>query len=439
MEQRFDIYITGNFSEGTDPQAAIAAFAKAAGLDTDKAQQLFDQAPSAIKRNVDEATATSYQRKLASIGIETELRAVADSTEAPALTATDESDATESGEHKQIEPATAALDDNTGQRRLINFVFSGEGYEYFKIWIVNILLTAVTMGIYAPWAKVRDTQYFYGNTTLDGASFAFTADPVKMLIGRLIALGLFIVYMVMSVMLPLVTSILSIGFIFILPWVMVKSMAFYARNTSYRNIRFRFTGDYWGAFKVAILWPLAGMLTLTLLLPLAVKKQQEYMINNHSYGNKSFAFATDTWNYYRIFLIFIGIVFVGGIFTGVFAGIAPAIAPIGLFVAYVGAIVYMMVQMQNLVMNNSSLAEHNFVSDYQFKSFGLLMLGNFLLTIVTLGFYIPWAKVKLAHYAANHTQLDAMGDLDKFAAISQPDPSAFGEEFGDVFDMEVGF
>lgn len=439
MEQRFDIYITGNFSEGTDPQTAIAAFAKAAGLENDKAQQLFDQAPSAIKRNVDETTATNYQSKLASIGIETELRAVAEAAETPALSASRDSDTTDPGAQVENEPVYASPGESPGERRLINFVFSGEGYEYFKIWIVNILLTAVTMGIYAPWAKVRDTQYFYGNTTLDGASFAFTADPVKMLIGRLIALGLFIVYMVMSVLAPLVTTVLSIGFIFILPWVMVKSMAFYARNTSYRNIRFRFTGGYWGAFKVAILWPLAGMLTLMLLLPLAIKKQQEYMVNNHSYGNKSFTFATDTWNYYRIFLIFIGIVFVGGILSAALAAVVPAIAPAGIFIAYIAAIVYMMVQMQNLVMNNSSLAEHNFVSDYQFKSFGLLMVGNFLLTVITLGFYIPWAKVKLAQYAANHTQLDAMGDLDKFAAISQPDPSAFGEEFGDVFDMEVGF
>ena len=435
MEQRFDIYLTGNFSEGTDPQTAIAAFATAAGISEEKAQGLFDKAPSAIKRNVDETTAINYQKKLASIGIETELRAseAADPAEAPAAPA--EPAAAEN------EPAPAMQTNaqaDSGERRLIDFVFSGQGYEYFKIWIVNILLTAVTVGIYAPWAKVRDTQYFYGNTTLDGASFAFTADPVKMLIGRLIAMGLFIVYLVMSMVHPLITTVLSIGFIFLFPWVMVRSLAFYARNTLYRNIRFHFTGNYWGAFKVIILWPVAAMLTLTLLLPLAIKKQQEYVVNNHSYGNKSFSFATDTWNFYRIFLIALVIMVVGGVISGVLMSLSTAIGPVAIVVACIGAIIYVMVQMQNLVMNNTSLAEHNFVSNYEFKSFGLLMLVNFLLTIITLGLYIPWAKVKLAHYAANHTQLDAVGDLDKFAAISQPDASAFGEEFGDVFDMEVG-
>jgi hypothetical protein len=42
--------------------------------------------------------------------------------------------------------------------------FTGSGSEYFRIWIVNLLLTLVTFGIYYPWAKVRRLRYFYGNT-----------------------------------------------------------------------------------------------------------------------------------------------------------------------------------------------------------------------------------------------------------------------------------
>ncbi|MFT6387486.1 MAG: hypothetical protein ACJAUP_000857 [Cellvibrionaceae bacterium] len=40
--------------------------------------------------------------------------------------------------------------------------FEGKGFEYFKIWMVNILLTIVTLGLYYPWAKVRHLRYFYG-------------------------------------------------------------------------------------------------------------------------------------------------------------------------------------------------------------------------------------------------------------------------------------
>ena len=35
------------------------------------------------------------------------------------------------------------------------FVFTGNGAEYFRIWIVNLLLSVVTLGIYSARAKVR--------------------------------------------------------------------------------------------------------------------------------------------------------------------------------------------------------------------------------------------------------------------------------------------
>ncbi|MEX1058239.1 MAG: DUF898 family protein, partial [Natronospirillum sp.] len=46
----------------------------------------------------------------------------------------------------------------------IPVAFNGRGGEYFGIWIVNIALTVLTLGIYSAWAKVRNKRYFYGNT-----------------------------------------------------------------------------------------------------------------------------------------------------------------------------------------------------------------------------------------------------------------------------------
>jgi uncharacterized membrane protein YjgN (DUF898 family) len=73
----------------------------------------------------------------------------------------------------------------------VPFRFSGSGSEYFRIWIVNVVLSIVTLGIYSAWAKVRRKQYFYGSTRIQGASFEYLADPVKILKGRLIVVGLF--------------------------------------------------------------------------------------------------------------------------------------------------------------------------------------------------------------------------------------------------------
>lgn len=55
--------------------------------------------------------------------------------------------------------------------------FTGSGGEYFHIWIVNLLLTILTLGVYSAWAKVRRLQYFCRNTRLAGASFDYHGNP----------------------------------------------------------------------------------------------------------------------------------------------------------------------------------------------------------------------------------------------------------------------
>ena len=42
--------------------------------------------------------------------------------------------------------------------------FRGDPKEYFRIWIVNLALTILTLGIYSAWAKVRKQRYFYLST-----------------------------------------------------------------------------------------------------------------------------------------------------------------------------------------------------------------------------------------------------------------------------------
>ena len=51
--------------------------------------------------------------------------------------------------------------------------FSGTGREYFQVWIVNLCLTLITLGIFSAWAKVRKKRYFYSNLTLDGTPFQY--------------------------------------------------------------------------------------------------------------------------------------------------------------------------------------------------------------------------------------------------------------------------
>src|SRR5262245_52514343 len=82
--------------------------------------------------------------------------------------------------------------------RPLPFQFSASGGEYFRIWIVNLLLTIVTLGIYSAWAKVRRLRYFYGSTQIAGSSFEYHGRPLQILKGRLIAAALLIPYFLVA-------------------------------------------------------------------------------------------------------------------------------------------------------------------------------------------------------------------------------------------------
>src|SRR5437868_10838283 len=120
------------------------------------------------------------------------------------------------GEREAVAPAAT----------LHKFDFRGSGGEFFRIWIVNIVLTVLTLGIYSAWAKVRTTRYFYGNTSLAEHPFDYHASPVRILIGRLIAIGLLVGYSVSAAISPLLVIPWAIFFLFATPWLVVSSLRF---------------------------------------------------------------------------------------------------------------------------------------------------------------------------------------------------------------------
>ena len=87
-----------------------------------------------------------------------------------------------------------------------DFIFKGNAKEWFGIWIVNLLLSIVTLGIYSAWAKVRTKKYFYGNTFVDGRNFDYHATGGQILKGRLIIIAAIIVFQIILTILDRLIS-----------------------------------------------------------------------------------------------------------------------------------------------------------------------------------------------------------------------------------------
>ncbi len=319
----------------------------------------------------------------------------------------------------------------------IPFEFNGNGSEYFRIWIVNILLSIATLGIYSAWAKVRRKQYFYGNTRLNGAGFEYLGNPVKILKGRLIIGAVMLITGAVSHFFPLIHFPLVLVLAVLAPWLIIRSLMFNAHNSAWRNIRFGFKAGYGRAFKAYLLWPFLAMLTLGVLSPVAFCRQKQFLVENSSFGRTVFVFGASWRDYYRILMVasLIGILAAAFIAAAAifFAPLAVLALPLYLFVY-----AYYAVKTGNLLFNASRLGPHRLRSTMEVRSFMMLVLTNTLATALTLGLFHPWAKVRTMRYKAQHLALIAAGDVNAFVADKHKEVGAIGDASSDFFDFDLG-
>lgn len=344
------------------------------------------------------------------------------------------------------------------------FKFTGSGGEYFKIWIVNLLLTIVTLGIYGAWAKVRRNQYFYRNTWLDNSSFDYHGDPKAILKGRIIALMLFAAYS-QSIKISISLYFVVLGVVMaILPWLIQRSLKFKLRNSSYHGLRFKFDGSTKDAYKTFLLWPVLTLITLYLLSPFTHKRIKQYQHGNSFYGNAKFSFKGVTSNFYKIYgktlgmylalffvLILLGIGMAGvfGAF-GHFSNVDPKANPMQFlkiiaavygFLILVGLFIgpYFSSRINNLIWNNTQLESFSFGSHLQARQLFWIYLTNVLGIVFTLGLYKPFASVRLLKYKLENMYLDADSNtLQQFVSNQAQEPvNAIGEGAADVFDIDI--
>lgn len=137
----------------------------------------------------------------------------------------------------------------------LRFRFDGTTLDYYGVYLVNVLLTVVTLGIYSAWAKVRNRRFFYGNTLLDGHAFEFDARPASILISRLIIVAVLVAASFSDEILGWVwgdIGLFSSLILLLFPFAVVRGRAFNARHTLHRTVRFRYLSVYWPSYLLFI-------------------------------------------------------------------------------------------------------------------------------------------------------------------------------------------
>lgn len=341
--------------------------------------------------------------------------------------------------------------------------FTGSGTEYFRIWIVNLALTVLTLGIYSAWAKVRRLQYFHRNTKLAGSGFDYHGEPLAILKGRIVGVLLLGGYSVMDQVSVLAQVAMFVLIMVVMPWLAVRSLKFRLHYTSYRGLRFAFDGTTKQAYKNFLLWPLFSYISLGLLAPYAHREIKQFQHGSSRFGNTPFSFNATPNSFYKLyfkafllmlvtFAVAIGVVFtVGNMIPASFAGLnnetmdKDQLESIGMLVGFIAAFIFILpfmlllpwfqARIQNLVWSHTALGESRLFSHVRARDLLGLYLGNFIAIVLTLGLFKPFADIRLARY-----RLERMGlqdaKLDSIIGQADGPVGAVAEETAELFDFD---
>ncbi len=336
--------------------------------------------------------------------------------------------------------------------------FTGHGSEYFGIWVVNLLLTLLTLGIYSAWAKVRRLRYFYQHTGIAGSSFEYHGNPLAILKGRILALLLVLAYN-FSIRISLMAYLITLALLLmVMPWLMRQSFRFRLHNSSYRGLRFGFDGGVAGAYKTFLGYGLLTLVTFYLAAPLFHQRLKQYQHGNSRFGASRFRFDATVGQFYRAYALVLGLslmLVLGsgaalGTMVSMFGKTAGKPSPelvAGLMAMMVGILLIgslfiaplWRARTQNLIWNHTRLDAHVFRSEVKAWPLLGLMLSNFLMVLLTLGLFIPWAHVRMARYLASCLSLLPAGSLDEFLAATQAaEVPATGDAATEFFDFDIG-
>ena len=341
---------------------------------------------------------------------------------------------------------------SSAQVRTIRPEFTGSAGEYFGIWIVNLLFSVLTLGVYSAWAKVRKKKYFYGSTRLDGDSFDYFGRPGAILKGRIVAFLAFLVYVFAGELYPQSRYALWAFALLLMPWLVVRALTFNARNSAYRGMRFYFSGTTKQAARVYIGILVVSALTAGLAFPWFAARQKAFVAANHAFGLSRLDCELSPRAffgiYFRASLILLGIVLPVSILSAI--GVAalmrsePAsryvwlLPVIGLYASYALAYAYIQSRTTNLLWNTVHGPGFHFSSSLAAWKLIGLYFGNVLAVACSAGLLIPWAVVRTLRYRLENFAMIVDQEVVHEANPALARVGATGQELGDFFNLDLG-
>ena len=278
--------------------------------------------------------------------------------------------------------------------------FHGAGGPLFSIYIINVLLTIVTFGIYYFWGKVKVQNYLLNQTEIDGDRFAFHATGKELLIGFVKAVLIFILpsgllntlpeLMGAGVVIKGVAQILAYGIIMVfIPIAMVGARRYRFSRTSWRGIRFSFRGPTWEFVRLFAWGLFLTAITLGVYYPAFDTRRYRFFVSHSYFGNRPFQFDGKWRELLGRYLL----------------TLALTLPTLGL------CWFWYLARKQRFFWEHTSFGSARFRYDVTGRALMNFYLGNLLLLVVTLGVALPWVTVRKLHFVSKYLALEGALDV----------------------------
>jgi uncharacterized membrane protein YjgN (DUF898 family) len=334
--------------------------------------------------------------------------------------------------------------------------YDGSIGELYGIFLINLLLTIITLGIFRCWAITRYRRYLWSHMRFRNERFEYTGRGMDLFLGLLMAIGILFGLGLAAGLLAFLLGKLYPG-LGVLPilalYVTIFILAFAARFSAqrYRLSRTVWCGIRGGMQGSALRYGVRSFLyalmlpfTLFQLVPWTQVRLAERRINASRFGSAAFAFRGRAARLYLPYLAtLVGTLLLFALIAGVlWADLAPSIVPLlgadskdprlihtiehAMLLGFVGAILFGIgsalmscwywALLGRHIIGNTTLGPLSLGSLVTGRGLLWLVLGNALISLFTLGFGLPIVVHRSARFLAR--TLLVTGTLDE-AALRQ--------------------
>lgn len=350
----------------------------------------------------------------------------------------------------------------------VAITFTGSGSEYFRIWIVNLLLMLVTLGIYYPWAKARRLRYFHANTHIGAHAFSFHGEGGSMLRGFLLVGLLMIVVGALGEFSPMFGLLLLLPLVAVGPLLLRLSLQFRMTQTRWRGLRFGFDGtlreavwasaaalaflfcvlaapmlEHWSkdqpSSAVAVMTAGVGIVVLCLMpfLPLVHRALLGYRQGHIRYAGQRSSFTATIGSFYMPIVKCA----LAGMLVGLLAlGLSSPwlMAPLVL-VSWVVCLAIWHAGIQNAVWSGTRMPQVVLRSRLDTAQLAWRYFLNGLCLVFTLGLYWPFAAVATARLRLSAVSVSFGPDFERsIAEPVQATDNASGDAAADLAGLDLG-